>query len=275
MAVKAKITADEFKGLAKEVQEHYAAEKDGHHLLDVTAVGGLECVDTAGLKSALASERDKSSKAEKAAKDVAAKFDGIDPEAAKKALTTVAEMDNWDPEKKLEEGKKQYEASLSKQYADKEAALLQKHETETAAVNERLSTITDHYKSSVIQSGAVKAIAEAGGSAELLLPHVERQTRMKENDDGQFTVEVFDDAGIARVSPASGNMSPMTIAELVGEMKTNETYGRAFDGSGASGAGSGRSGAGAPAGSKVISRTDTDAVSANIEGIAKGEVTVE
>ena len=67
MALKLKLTADEWKGLNKKIKGLYA-EKDGSYVL---AVDGLE--DTTGLKTALEKERKARSEYEKAVK----KFEGL------------------------------------------------------------------------------------------------------------------------------------------------------------------------------------------------------
>lgn len=85
----------------------------------------------------------------------------------------------------------------------------------------------------LIDSQATAAIAAAKGVPDLLLPHVQRHVRVQEKD-GDHKVVVVDAAGDPRVN---GKGEPLTISDLVSEMKQSEIYGRAFDGSGQSGSG--------------------------------------
>jgi len=274
--LKAIITADEHKALPADVQGHYT-EKDGKHVLDVGAVDGMELANTVNLKSALQTERGAKETAEKKAKELTTKFEGIDdPAAAIEAMKKVAEMGDWDPDKKLAEAKTQFEKQLSDKYANMEKSLTKKHADETDVLTKRLETQRGQLQKSLIGSAAVKAISEAGGSAELLLPIVERQAQMRELDDGQFVVEVLDAEGKARISPESGSTAAMTISELIAELKQDEKFGRAFDGSSASGSGAGRTGGtGVKPGSKVLPKGEPAVLGANLERIAKGEAVVE
>jgi len=78
----------------------------------------------------------------------------------------------------------------------------------------------------LVENAGNAAIAEEKGVAELLLPFIATQTRTVE-EDGVFKVQVIDAAGDVRYSSVTG--APMTIKELVKEMKTNEKFARAFD----------------------------------------------
>lgn len=78
----------------------------------------------------------------------------------------------------------------------------------------------------LVENAGTAAIAEEKGVAELLLPFIATQTRTVE-EDGVFKVQVVDAAGDIRYSSVTG--APMTIKELVKEMKTNEKFARAFD----------------------------------------------
>jgi hypothetical protein len=68
----------------------------------------------------------------------------------------------------------------------------------------------------------------------LLLPHVQRLTRVVEQD-GEYAVQIVDAKGDPRIN-AKGE--PLTISDLIKEMKADvNIYGRAFEGSGLSGSG--------------------------------------
>lgn len=82
---------------------------------------------------------------------------------------------------------------------------------------------------------AVRAISEAGGSVEVLLPHVLAHTKFVETDDGKFKVDVVDAEGNTRIGDAGGN--PMNLDQLVGEFKTKDAFAANFSASGQSGGG--------------------------------------
>lgn len=251
--------------VAEGLREHYKeVEGGGSFVLDVIAVKGTELADTQGLKKALERERSNVKSAQTKLKT----FDGIDPKEAREALGKMDEMADWDPDKKLEEA-----------VQAREKQLVKRHEDEKKTLNSRVENLREQLSDNLIKATATKAIAEAKGSVELLLPHVMRQTKMRETDDGKLIAEVVDEAGHQRVGDSTGN--PMTIPQLVDELKKDSTFSRAFDATGASGSGAGgagRGGGGAGSGgvssTKTVSRGDQDAMNANIEGIASGKVTI-
>ena len=257
MALKA--TLDTLEGVDGSVASHYTETDGGTFLLNVESSGGYELENTTNLKTALGKERSNAAEAAKRLKV----FDGIDPDAAREAITKVEEYANFDPEKKVEEAMKAREAQLIKQ-----------HEKALVGLKDENGTLLGQLETNLITSAATKAIAANQGSVDLLLPHVMRQTRMRRTESGQFIAEVVDNEGHPRVGDTNGN--PMTIPQLVDEMRASDSFARAFDGSGATG--SGATNNTAPSGNKgrsrTVSRFDQDALNTNIEAIAKGEVTI-
>ena len=81
-----------------------------------------------------------------------------------------------------------------------------------------------------MDKAAVAAIAAAKGVPELLPPHVQKHVKVDEN----YNVQVVDAKGDPRVN---GKGEPLSISDLIAEMKATEVYGRAFEGSGQSGSG--------------------------------------
>jgi hypothetical protein len=76
----------------------------------------------------------------------------------------------------------------------------------------------------LIGQAATAALASAGGSTELLLPHV--RTSVKVVQDGEdFVARVVDGQGDIRTNGAG---QPMSVAELVAEMKTQASFAPAF-----------------------------------------------
>ncbi|MCK5018552.1 MAG: hypothetical protein KAS32_15940 [Candidatus Peribacteraceae bacterium] len=228
MALKAIL--DNLEGLPDDVKSEYKAgtgDLAGKFLLDVTPVSDFALENVKGLKTALSSERTSRETLEKQV----SVFKDIDPDKAREAIKKVGEMKDWKPDDKVRE---QIEATTNQ--------LVEKHKGEIAGKDTNIAGLTKQLEKNMITATATQSIAGLKGSPELLLPHVERSTRMRQTENGQFVVEVVGSDGNPRISPAAGSTAPMTIDELVGEMKNNDTFAPAFAGSGASGSGSSGSG---------------------------------
>lgn len=82
-------------------------------------------------------------------------------------------------------------------------------------------------KNSLVVSAAMSAIAEHKGEPALLMPHIQAQVQMiHDAKTGRYAVQVVDAEGDVRYSPTSGN--PMTVKDLVAEMKAHPQLGLAF-----------------------------------------------
>lgn len=77
----------------------------------------------------------------------------------------------------------------------------------------------------LVTSGASEALAAEGGMVELAMPFVQQQIKVMEQD-GDFKAVVVDADGDPRISGGTGQ--PMTIRELVREMKGQEKYAPLF-----------------------------------------------
>ena len=86
----------------------------------------------------------------------------------------------------------------------------------------------------MVENAATAAVAELKGVPDLLLPFIKNQVKVVDQD-GAFKVFVVDAQGDQRYSGVTGQ--PMTIKELVTEMKANEKYGRLFESEAAPGGG--------------------------------------
>lgn len=212
-------------------------ERDGKFFLNVISKGGFALEDVSGLKTALGKERT----TREALERQVVKFKDLDPDKAREALAKLEEFTQIDPAKEADKiANTKFEAA--------KAQLLEKHTSETTALNERVAHLTKTVEGLLIDAAATQALAEAKGSVDLLLPHVRAHTRVKEVD-GKFTVEVVDKDGNVKIADAKG--TPMDIAGFVAEMKSSETFGRAFDASGNTGSGKQPgSGGGAPGATK-------------------------
>jgi hypothetical protein len=247
MSLKAIVTEDEFAALDVTLQKEYVT-RDGQYVLDVISEGGLELVDASGLKSALQKERSAKNAAEKAA----GKWAGVDftPEQAQEAVSKVAEMADWDPEKKLVEARTQMEKQLADAYAGKEKTLTDKYDKDVGSLRQTNESLTSQLRQTLVDTELTAAIAAEKGVVELLLHPLRDHIQVKEVD-GKFVARVVDNEGNDRLSTRSGSgpHDLMGIPELVTEMKSKPGFSRAFEGSsGGSGAlpGSGNAGQGGP-----------------------------
>jgi len=100
------------------------------------------------------------------------------------------------------------------------------HAKDIQRSGERIKALESQLYSLLVENAATSAIAEAKGSPELLMPFVRSQVKVVEHD-GQMEVFVVDESSSQRFSGVTGQ--PMTVTELISEMKNNAKYGRLFD----------------------------------------------
>lgn len=227
MALKAVI--DKLEDVAEGVRGEYRAANTndgetlkGKFILDVTALGGLGLENVEGLKSALGKERRRADDAEGKVKG----FGDLDPAKTVAALAELEDLKKLDPKKeadKLAEVKVQ--AATQAMKADHEK-VLGDEKKRSAGYREQVGKL-------LVDNVATSALTEHKGSVELLLPIIKSNTRLKETDSG-FEVEVVDVSGNVRFGK---DAKPMTVAELVADLKADAKFGRAFDASGKSGSG--------------------------------------
>lgn len=217
---------EKIEDVAEAVRGEYKPVKVGDKdvfILDVTPTDGYELDNVNALKTALGKER---TNRERLERDVI-KFKDIDPEKARDALTRLAELEAIDPTKEADKiANTKFEAA--------KAQLLAKHTQDMDAANAKSTKYRTKIDHLLIDSVAATAIAGAKGSIELLLPHIQRNTRVVEDGD-DFKVEVIDKEGNVRIGDSKGQ--PMTIEDLVAEMRSSDTFGRAFEGDGQTGGG--------------------------------------
>lgn len=209
------------RGFYKEVTD---GDLKGKFILAVEPVEGVSLENVSGLKSALASERTKSEELERKAKN----FDGLDPTDVRKKLEKYENLSKIDPNKEADRLAHE-KVEAYKTQAQKDIAKAQED------AKKREDQLLGQVTQLLLTSEAKSALAKHGGDIELLLPHIERKSRVREGQDGKFAVEVLDSNGIARIKDASGAL--MSIEDLVVEMRGTETFGKAFTNGGTSGGG--------------------------------------
>ena len=210
-------------------------QKDGKYVLDVEASEGFELANVGALQSALSSERSIRGSVEKELKKFGSNWDEkekkwvhtIDPTKAKQALEKYDQFKSFDPNKEADK------IADAKVTAAKEGLIAQ-YSSEIETRDGRIGLLTTTVEDLLITQTARADIIAAKGSPELLLPHIAKMTRVSEKD-GKFLVEVLDKEGNVRIGDTKGN--PMTIAQLVEEMRGSDVFGRAFEGDGTTGTG--------------------------------------
>jgi hypothetical protein len=192
--------------------------------------------------------------------------------AAIKALKKAEELSRIDPEK-------QADRLAEEKAKTRIEAITHELSGEIDKRDQRINAITRQLENQLITNAATKAIVDAKGSLELLLPVVKDRARMKESDQG-FEVEILDANGqpAYRHDPGAG-MVPQTFTGLLKQLKANESYARAFDGTGHSGSGSSSSASTRPTqttrdGKKIISIDDKEGLANNLEAIASGDAQI-
>lgn len=184
-------------------------------------------------------------------------YEGVDPEKYRQLESAAAEAER---KKAAAEGDfKSLEAQLTKKYE----GLIEVERGEKT----KLRTSMER---NLIDAAAAQELARHSDSPKMLLPHIRGQMKVVEQD-GEFYARVVDSNGNVRIGSGQGS-SPMTLSELIEEMKGDKEFAPAFRGSGASGSGAARSNAGG-GGSKTVQNTFED-YTANLERLAKKEVTM-
>ncbi len=110
------------------------------------------------------------------------------------------------------------------------------HAKDLSAKDKRIDALTGQFHELMVKSAATTALAEAKGDTELLMPFVLEKAKIVE-EDGEFNVFIADEVGDRRYSGTTG--TPMTIAELVDEMKNTDRYGKLFESDKPTGGGKG------------------------------------
>lgn len=231
---------EDVSGLSENLQSEYAKGDDGRFYLQVNSAEGFELANTGNLKKSLEAERSERSKASKTLKEFQSKFDGIDPDQARTALEKIEQLgEDTDVESRVNTLLEQKQQQLQKKYEAENQKIRQDLEKKAGQVDEQNKSLKSQLEKTMIRNEAMNAISAEGGSVPLLMPVIQGMTQMKQDDDGTYRVAIIDpETGNERLSTKTGSSELMSIRELVKEMKSNEDYGRAFEGTNASGSGS-------------------------------------
>lgn len=153
---------------------------------------------------------------------------GEDPETIAETVKSKMEELNGALKKKGGEDLERQVAKIKEELASAHSKDLQGRDT-------RIEALTGQLHSLLVTNEAVSALQEAGAlDPELALPFITKQVKVDETD-GKFTVGVIDEAEDVRYSGVTG--APMSIKELVAEMKGKEKFAPLFKSEAPSGGG--------------------------------------
>lgn len=216
-------------------RDEYKPDADGKRY--VREVPGAAEDDLGALKRALEREKAERRKYARLAEEKGA----IDPEEYR-ALKAAAE--------EQERAKAMERGQFDKLLAQKDQEYAKERAKWEADMRAALSSVERH----VLDAEIAQAVASNKGKLKLLAPLVKAQLKAI-NEGGSYRVAVVDADGDERHNPKTN--APMTVAELVAEMRQDPEFGGAFEASGATGGGAAASGVRA-GGPKVMSRATFD-----------------
>lgn len=227
-------------------------ERDGAFFLDPEKLEAIEFDDKSELANALENER-KTSR-ERQTKLDSFKIDGkeVDVEEYKRLRAAADEA--------AREGKKKSGdwEGWKQTFLDEKTASDKKYEDTIASLNSRINTF-------LLDNKIAQAALDAG-VLKKLIPHVVKNTKEFFRLDQKENIEVLD---------GSGNPISVTVENFFKDKYVNEfpEYYEGTKTNGGSGASNGDNGS--RGGARVVSATDQAALNANIDKIAKGEITVQ
>jgi hypothetical protein len=252
MALKRKLAKEEYDKLSDAHKELYSDPgNNGNYVLDAEPDE-----DTAPLKTALEREKAAAAAAKRAAEDLAAKYKDVDPEKYQQ-LITEAEERARDSKKKSGDWEG-WKASFEEQKAKDVKALEEKIVERDRRIRKFL--LEDKVRIAALENG-VRKESVARVVRDLLHPD---SPRFRLDDKEQ--IEVLDDKG----SPMDVKLDSFFKDIYMQEASEFYVGSEPNGGSGASNGDNGSRG-----GARVVSATDQAALNANIEKIAKGEITVQ
>ncbi len=230
---------DSLEAVAEPFRSEYKATADGKFLLDtVPHESGWALENVTALKVTVGKERNRANDAEKKVKAYAS-FDGLDPEQVKTSLTRLTELEALDPAKEADK-------IAETKYKNRLDDLVKQHKTKEETLTSALQQRDTKLQKLIVDSEITNVLAKhAPNSVELLSPHVSKFVRVREVN-GDFVREVVDAEGNPRIGDAHG--TPMSVEQLVLEMRDKPAFSLAFPSSGTTGSGTQPNGSNKPAG---------------------------
>lgn len=256
MALKAKITEEEFGELAEVLQEHYTKQGD-EYVLDT---------DDKGYKDRISEFRNNNIALQQELESLKAdlgKFKGIDPA---KYQDTINKLQELEDKKLIDAGQ------IDELLAQRTERMRQDYEGRTQALEtdrERFKALAQKrqelLQKTLVNSAVAEAVSSVGVPAKGALPDIQaRATSLWHVDEDGNVVAMEGDT----VKYGADGKNPLSMAEWAESLK--QTAPHLFEGSSGGGAGGG-GGKQNGGGSTVVSRAD---LSNNLEDVAAGKVAV-
>lgn len=264
-----KLKLSTLDGLSAEDAKHYTKGNDGAFYLQTESVDGLTVENVSGLRSALEKERKDRETAQALVADLqkAAKaFEGIDINEAKTAMEKYKQFGGMSKDQLVAEAVEANKREMNKV-----------HSVEVTKLQEETRSLLTQLEDATVNRAISDALAhpDIQGNPALMTNVVRQFVKYEVGADGKRYIKVVGKDGQPRVGNANGD--PMTVQQLVQELKQQDEYSGGFKGTGSSGGGGsggrqdGKSGGGS---TRVVNASDTVAIGQNLEQIASGEVTV-
>lgn len=203
--------------------------------------------EVAGLKKTLEERKAKHAELAK----MLERYEGIDPDKARQLALEAekAEREGLKSKGDWETREKQLTERLAADLAKRE----QQFQTELDAAKTQAERLQKSLEQHLVRAEAMAALVSQGGLTKILMPHVTSQIKVMEEGD-EHVARVIGADGKPRIADVKG--TPMTIAQLVAEMREDPEYASAFKAPRVGGSGApGESTAGAT-GAVRISRQD-------------------
>jgi hypothetical protein len=241
MALKARVASlDE---VAEPHRSEYKPAEGGGFVLDLDGVDDHPSVR--GLKSAHERQKDENAR-------IKQRWAGLPDDLTTDRVKELLEADKTAKEKN---------ARAAGEFDNLKAQLLETHTQEKGVLEGKIKTRDGQIERLVGRNAAAEALAKVGGRVKVMMPHVMGfVTVIEDTESGEFHAVVVDDKKKPRYSKKTPG-EPMSIEELVEEMKEDPEYAANFDGAGASGSGAptdkGRPGPGTVRSAKEF-KTDAD-----------------
>ena len=178
---------------------------------------------------------------------------GTSPEEIKSSITAKIE----ELQQQLAGGE---EAKLNLEKIKEDLA--KAHTKDLEVRDNRANALRSQLENLLVTSETIKELSAAGGDVELLSPFIHQNTKSIE-EDGEFKVLVIDSAGDRRFSGTTG--APMTIKELVNEMKADTKYSKLFASEAPTGGGKLPGSSAAPAPKPGAKISSVDKISAGLK----------
>jgi hypothetical protein len=252
---------EKYRGLYVEITE---GENAGKHQIGDFAKGIVEAYT--GTNKALGSARGdkKTSSDESAQRRIALRvFEDLASElgleVGDEGIATALQAHIDELVTKIKGGS-DFKANVEKIKAEAAKQLEEAMNAKDKIIGEKTSALETH----LIGDVATRALTEAKGSAELLLPHITGRCKVVE-DDGKYVVRVVDPQGDFR---SNGKGGWMGVSALVEEMKGEDKFARAFESEAPGGGGTKPGSTAKPAPHQQGEMTSTQKIAS---GLAKGQ----